>query len=235
MSIYLTGDTHGQFDRLENFCYRFDVTKKDIMVILGDAGINYFQDERADRMKAQLAALPLTIFCIHGNHEARPTSISTYIEQEWHGGTIYVEPKYPNILFAKDGEIFTFGELEVLVIGGAYSVDKHYRLARGYNWFPDEQPSAEIKKAVEAKIEALHHNVDVVFSHTCPLKYEPIEVFIAGLDQSKVDKSTEEWLDKIEDTLDYKAWYCGHYHINKKIDKLRFLFGDIIKLNVKTK
>lgn len=34
-----------------------------------------------------------------------------------------------------------------------------------------------------------------------PLKYEPVEVFMAEVDQSKVDKSTEEWLDGIEDRL----------------------------------
>ena len=34
----------------------------------------------------------------------------------------------------------------------------------------------------------------------------------------------EEWLDKIEETIEYKAWYCGHWHINKRIDKMHFLF-----------
>lgn len=32
-----------------------------------------------------------------------------------------------------------------LVIGGAYSVDKYYRLENDLLWFADEQPSAEIK------------------------------------------------------------------------------------------
>ena len=54
--------------------------------------------------------------------------------------------------------------------------------------------------------------VDVVLSHTVSPKYEPVEVFMAGVDQSRVDKSTEEWLDRIEDRLDYGKWYCGHYH-----------------------
>lgn len=46
------------------------------------------------------------------------------------------------------------------------------------------------------------------------------------IDQRTVDKSTEEWLDSIEQRLSYKRWYCGHYHTEKKIDKLRFLFKD---------
>ena len=65
---------------------------------------------------------------------------------------------------------------------------------------------------------------DVILSHTCPFKYEPIETFLPGIDQSTVDTSTEEWLDKIEESVDYKAWYCGHWHINKRIDKIHFLF-----------
>ena len=57
-----------------------------------------------------------------------------------------------------------------------------------------------------------------------PLKYEPVEVFMAGVDQSRVDKSTEEWLDGIEDRLDYGKWYCGHYHTEKKIDRVEIMF-----------
>ena len=113
-----------------------------------------------------------------------------------------------------------------LVIGGAYSVDKYYRLATGNRWFPDEQPSEETKRKVEAGLEARNWKVDIVFSHTAPLRYEPIEVFLPMIDQSTVDKSTETWLDKIEQNLTYERWYCAHYHINKKIDKLQFLFED---------
>ena len=60
--------------------------------------------------------------------------------------------------------------------------------------------------------------VEVVLSYTCPLKYEPVEVFLSVVDQSTIDKSTEIWLGAIESRLDYKEWYCGHYHTAKKID-----------------
>ena len=124
----------------------------------------------------------------------------------------------------KDGEIYDLDGKTAIVIGGAYSVDKDYRLLAGYSWFPDEQPSDEIKKYVEEQLEREAWDVDVVLSHTTPLKYEPVEVFMSGVDQSKVDKSTENWLDKIEDRLSYKKWYCGHYHTEKKIDNLEIMF-----------
>ena len=59
------------------------------------------------------------------------------------------------------------------------------------------------------------------------MKYEPVEVFLPFIDQSKVDKSTEKWLDSIEDKLEYKEWYCGHYHIDKDIDKIHFMFHTV--------
>ena len=61
-------------------------------------------------------------------------------------------------------------------------------------------------------------------SHTCPEQYMPVEAFLSGIDQSTVDNSTEEWLGMIEKKLEYKAWYCGHWHINKRIDRVHFLF-----------
>lgn len=96
-------------------------------------------------------------------------------------------------------------------MGGAYRIDKMLRLMYGYGWWPDEQPSKEIERDVERLLDELGWNVDVVLN-TTPLKYELVEVFMSGVYQSKVDKSTEEWLEGIEDRLDYGKWHCGHYH-----------------------
>jgi 3-oxoacid CoA-transferase subunit A len=45
----------------------------------------------------------------------------------------------------------------------------------------------------------------------------------------QVDKSTEIWLDDIEDRLDYDQWYCGHYHTDKVWGKVRFVFSDFLE------
>ena len=53
-------------------------TREDIIVILGDVGANYGQDERDAELKYALNKLKPIIFCIHGNHEIRPWHIPTY-------------------------------------------------------------------------------------------------------------------------------------------------------------
>ena len=222
--IYYTGDTHGSKVEVTSFCKRMELTEDDVVIILGDVGANYYGTDRDCGLKGSFRKLKPTIFCIHGNHEMRPSNIPTYKTKKWHGGIVWYEERYPNLLFAKDGEIYDFDGLKHLVIGGAYSVDKYYRLIKGYNWWPDEQPSEEIKAYVEKQIA--EKKIDIVLSHTCPFKYEPTEMFLQGIDQSTVDDSTERWLDKIEEKLNYKAWFCGHWHVNKRIDKMHFLFHD---------
>ena len=49
-------------------------------------------------------------------------------------------------------ESYNFDNKKVLVIGGAYSVDKYFRLARGYSWYESEQPSDETKNKVKKSI-----------------------------------------------------------------------------------
>ena len=227
---YITGDTHGDFTRIERFCERFHPTRDDVMIILGDAGFNYYGGKRDQRVKQRKAEMPITIFSIHGNHEMRPGKIPSYHLQQWHGGMVFVEDAYPSLLFAVDGEVFDMGGLQTIAIGGAYSVDKYYRLMNGWNWWPDEQPTPEMKKGIEKCLDYQHWKVDVVLSHTVPLKYEPVEVFLPQIDQSQVDKSTETWLDSIEDLLAYRHWYAGHYHTEKEIDRLTLLFESIREL-----
>jgi len=225
--VYITGDTHRDFGHIAAFCKRMKTTKDDAMIVLGDAGIN-FHGGFLDRLKKQeLERYPITFFCIHGNHEKRPCGIPDYHIQEWNGGKVYVEDEYPSLLFAIDGEVYDLGGQHSIVIGGAYSLDKPYRLALGWPWWPDEQPSDEIKQKVEARLAERGWKIDVVLSHTCPLKYEPVEVFLPQIDQSTVDKSTEEWLDGIEDQLEYQKWFCGHYHTEKVVDKLIMMYQSI--------
>ena len=225
--FYITGDTHGQFERIEYFCYDNGTTKQDTLIILGDVGINYYGGKRDLEIKNMLAKLPITLFCIKGNHEQYAGNLPQYDLVDWNDGKVYVEYEFPNLLFAKDGEIYNINGQKTIVIGGAYSVDKYFRLERGYNWFADEQPSEKTKQLVEQKLKNHNWEVNLVLSHTCPRRYEPIEWFLSVVKQDSVDKSTENWLDSIFEKLNFNKWYCGHYHGEKQIDKIEFMFNSI--------
>ena len=67
--FYITGDTHRDFHRIEDFCARINPAPEDVMIILGDAGINYYGGWRDKDLKRRLAGLPLTLF---SNRPPRP-------------------------------------------------------------------------------------------------------------------------------------------------------------------
>lgn len=232
--VLYTGDTHGQVFRIVSMIRRLRLGADDVIVILGDVGMNYYGNDHGDReRKKKLNREGVQILCIHGNHERRPATIDTYKLKEWHGGLVYVEDDFPNLLFAIDGEVYDLDGNNAIAIGGAYSVDKYYRLSRGLHWFPDEQPDEATKNRVEAKLEELGWKIDIVLSHTCPARFVPTEAFLPGLDQSTVDSSTEEWLDTIAERLSYGRWYCGHWHIDKVVDRFTFLMNHFDTYNGK--
>ena len=53
--VYITGDIHGSTKRIVKFANQMMLTADDIIIILGDVGVNYFQDERDSFSKATLS------------------------------------------------------------------------------------------------------------------------------------------------------------------------------------
>ena len=75
---YITGDKHGNLEDLVYFTFEHMTNIDDVMIILGDSGINYYQDERSYMIKNMLLQANITFFCIHGNHEERASNINSY-------------------------------------------------------------------------------------------------------------------------------------------------------------
>ena len=244
--FYITGDKHRHFDRLTEFCQTHALRKKDVIVILGDSGLNYFEDKRDDALKERLSRLNVTLFSLHGNKENRPENIPTYGIRTFCGGTVYYEPRYPNLLFAKDGEIYNFNGKEFMVVGGAHSVDKIRCLEEELPFWEDEMPSEETKALVEHRLAARGYRIDGFLTHTCPISCLPTEMFIStkrAADESKqsprkkkkakpeypidIDRSTEQWLEKLKQETDYGVWYCGHYHIDKQLGDVHMMHKEI--------
>jgi len=187
--IFVTGDTHADFRDLITRAIRYNITDRDLLIILGDVGINYFGDWRDQRDKDELAMIPAAILCIHGNHELRPTSpevAELYHPIQWMGDTTYVEDAYPRFIMAEDGARYHINDRDFLVIGGAYSVDKSYRLRMGYRWFADEQLTAAELDVIHQKVRDHGSCEDIILAHTCPYDQRPVDCFLPGINQSGV-------------------------------------------------
>lgn len=213
MKFILTGDTH----RSET-CARINYIKSIhpntnfSLIILGDSCINYFLDERDQQHKTELEKCEINIYCVRGNHEQRPELVDNIIQvyDPTVNGCIYFEKKYPHIRYFIDGEVYIINNKSVLVLGGAYSVDKYYRLATGAKWFEQEQLNEEERKKIFEKISGQHF--DIILSHTCPFSMRPTDLFLSMIDQSTVDNSMEIWLETLRNYITYNTWVWGHYH-----------------------
>ena len=253
--VFGIGDIHGKWQTIRDFWinhklkekFTEDSKDKNIIVLFGDAGLNYFFNQRDEETKEKLNNFPFTYFVIRGNHEERPSICAERNPDKWHteefwDNTVYVENAYPNIKYALDeiaiykipyitgycdgtkendynDEGMPFWDFySALVIPGAYSIDKYYRLANNWSWFESEQLTEEERTRGWELIKQLK-SVDLVFSHTCPCMFEPTDLFLPNVDQSLVDKTMERYLGQIEYVLDYKLWCFGHFHSTRVYPK----------------
>ncbi len=223
---FLLGDIHGDAYPIECF-YTGNKDKlesdrsKNHLILLGDVGANFaLTGQRDFKFKRELSKYPFTYICLRGNHEARVRSVMERHPEQWevqdkYGGKVYVEKDFPQIEYLSDSPaVYEFAGYKTLSIPGAYSVDKWYRLSRGWTWYEDEQLTAEeMERGRELKES--EQPFDLVISHTCPLTYEPTDLFLPGLDQSMVDTSMERYLDEMEYDLKYRRWAWGHFHADR--------------------
>lgn len=132
-------------------------------------------------------------------------------------GNIYYQPEYPQIRYFLDGASYELTHEEqtykTLVIGGAYSVDKYYRLQRNAPWFEGEQLTEQERSNII--IATSGESYDLVLTHTCPLSWEPTDLFLNFIDQSSVDKTMEKFLNIISTHVNWKVWCFGHYHTDR--------------------
>ena len=230
----LTGDTHGRVaERLGNIKRNMDcgLEKEAAVIILGDAGLNFYLNKTDIKEKKRVEEYGMYVYCVRGNHEERPQNLGYELRYDKHvQGEVYQDPHCRLIRYFQDGGIYTINDHRVLTIGGAYSVDKYWRLARAGSstwtgWFEDEQLYNDEKNEILKKIRG--QSFDFVLTHTAPISWEPNDLFLPMIDQSKVEKGMEFWLEEVKKNINYK-WFCfGHYHADRleKPNVIQMFYG----------
>lgn len=231
---HICGDLHGNLSRLYHL--KFDNPEEHGIIILGDFGLNYYLDESENFKKQSLNNKGFKVYAVRGNHEMRPKEVfgMTKVFDPDVGGEVYLQYDYPNIRYFDNYGEYMINNLRTLVIGGAYSVDKYYRLSAGFRWFRNEQLN-EAERTECAEI-ASRGSYDLVLSHTCPYSWRPTDLFLSTIDQTTVDNTMEIWMNSLKNNCDWKVWCFGHYHDDRWIRRSEkhdvFMFyREIVYLN----
>lgn len=211
----ITGDCHGDMSRFANYEYPRDGTTG--IIILGDAGVNYYMNNRDTSAKKKLQNSGYQFYLVRGNHEARPEDCEgiEWIYDDNVSGTVGRDIVFPAIHYFLDGDEYIINNHSCLVIGGAYSVDKYYRISKGYpyQWFKNEQLDEDERNEISKRVKG--KKFDFVLTHTCPRAWEPVDLFLPTISQDMVDKSMENWLDELKNEITYKVWLFGHFHADR--------------------
>ena len=229
----ITGDLHANISRFKNLPKEDQEDENLGIIILGDSGFNYTMDVNDSHLKNTLdKRYKFTLYCLRGNHEARPQNVQgmKLVYDENVCGEVYMQDKWPKIRYFKDWGVYTIDSYKVAVVGGAYSVDKFYRLQNNLRWFEDEQLDTD--EMIHCTRDFTNLKVDVVLTHTCPKSWEPTDMFLPSINQSKVDKSMELFLEELAQVFDWNCWLFGHYHADRlERPHVEILYHDMEDLN----
>jgi len=108
-------------------------------------------------------------------------------------------------------------------MGGATSIDKHWRI-EGKSWWPEEIPSnKEFSEGIK-NLEKYNWKVDYVLTHAAP------KVIYDTLRYIRENDPLVGFFDMLDEKLTFKEWFCGHMHKDIDVDKYTLLYNRVIKL-----
>lgn len=241
--IRITGDIHGEYERLKHFP---PITREDYEIVLGDFGVVWAGTPDEDAALDELDALGLTILFLDGNHENFDL-LAKYPVSEWHGGRAQLLREH--VIHLMRGQIYEIDGRRFFTMGGAQSHDadcifdaddpnlkqkirnakrryQSYRI-RGVSWWPQELPSeAEMEEGLR-NLAAAGNRVDVVLTHCAPSSLQH-SIDPTGYEENRLTA----YLETLRQTVNYSVWFFGHYHDNRAIDdRSVLLYEDTVALD----
>ena len=218
--LYITGDTHGAYYDLINRITPYDLKNTDSVIVLGDFGFLWDPNDTKDL--EMIKTLPYTVTFLDGNHE-NYDMLETFPVEIWNGGKIHRISD--NIIHLMRGQFFNIEGKNFFTMGGAYSVDKMYRIEH-YSWWKDELPCNEEYNNATKNLELQNFKFDYILSHTVPLSV----YYTMHTQPDHHEMELSGYFQWIYEKAAFKHWYAGHHHINKTFNDFTILYDDVIKI-----
>ena len=220
--IYVTGDTHGDRERLSRRKLRH-LKDGDTLIICGDFGFMWNDSRREQRFLRSLGKRKYNICFIDGTHE-NFYLLNNYEISQWNMGKVH--KIYGNLYHLMRGQIFEIEGKRIFTMGGGESSDIDIR--RDVNaWSKDEIPTQEELLEGAENLEIAGYDVDMIITHEPPLK---VKSFL-NLNESTMLRVTalNAYFEELSGNCHFKKWYFGSLHIDKYISGThRAVFKDIV-------
>ncbi len=220
--IYVTGDTHGDKERLSKMNL-MKLGEGDTLIICGDFGFLWDNGRKEQKFLKQLGKRKYNICFIDGTHE-NFNLLNSYEISEWNGGKVH--KIYGNLYHLLRGQIFEIEGKKIFTMGGGESSDIDIRRDVGA-WQKEEIPTQEELLEGAENLEVAGYDMDMIITHEPPLK---IKSFL-NLNDNEMLRVTalNAYFEELSINCKFKKWYFGSLHIDKYISSShRAVFQDII-------
>ncbi len=225
--IYITGDTHGDIERFQDKSLK-KLTAEDIIIVCGDFGFIWQGGEKERKTLKALAKKKYTIAFIDGAHE-NFGRLRSYAQEQWNGGTIHRVAN--NIIHLMRGQYYTIGSTTVFTMGGGESEESEMNGEDA--WSGGSLPDTSELVMGAANIDLHGGKVDVIISHEPSSKIKSILSDQDKLGTMASINALNAFLEQLSENADYKKWYFGSFHIDKRItSKITAVYSDIIPLEL---
>ena len=192
-----------------------------VAIVLGDFGLPWSSDceidergvhtnDHTDRYLLKwYDQKSFKVLAVPGNYDNYDV-IEKLLEVEMFGAKVCKVSD--NVFYLKRGEIYEIEGKRFLVLGGAMSENKAWRVPHE-SWWPQEKWSEGEKTACLEKIAACGGKFDYVLSHTGPSAgiSETDDFFKNEKNMKEVLKDTTVvFNDKVDEMIEHKKWFFGH-------------------------
>ena len=199
-NLCIIGDIHGKFRELVYILVQQKKLRETAVIVAGDFGLGFhkrgYYEEEYKHIKNRLASSGNCILGVRGNHD----------DPEYFNPESELFLDYPEFKALPDYSRLTWKNREILVIGGATSTDKVWRISHKQPWWDTERPIQDFEK--------LKLKEDIIVSHEAPLCVGPVTTRNSDFDVNTYREIIDDrkYLSKVLVETKPRRWYFGHHH-----------------------
>ena len=220
--IYITGDTHGEPERLKADAVR-RLKKSDTLIVCGDFGFIWDGSEKEQSLLKKIGRMKPQILFVPGCHDNYDL-LAKYPEVDFCGGK--ARQICGHLYELLRGQIYTIDGKKIFAFGGGISEDLTMR-EEGVSWWPQEAPEEAEYEAAISRLAEHDNTVDYIVTHDIS---SSIKQFIK-MEQENVEiGKIHAFLNVIGKNVRFTAWFFGKYHMDKTIPPhYHALFQSVLK------